>query len=244
MLTGMPPATSGTVSAGTRDFSRPDYVVLGMIRLGARSGYEIKQAVELSIRFFWTISQAQIYPSLERLEAAGLVEGCSEPLGKRQRRTFQITEAGESALREWLQRDEPMPFELRDVGMVKVFFADALDGDEALSLVDLTQATKRGTSGHPALDRAGRPTQRGRRQCASRPDPSNGDCLPPGHDRRLRRLRARGGRLVEAVSGWLPDRRALIPGETLRRPVGPSAIPQSRGRRRRKRTEVRSPPRG
>ena len=135
MLTGMPPATSGTATSGTRDFSRPDYVVLGMIRLGARSGYEIKRAVELSIRFFWTISQAQIYPSLERLEAAGLVEGCSEPLGKRKRRTFEITEAGETALREWLQRDEPMPFELRDVGMVKVFFADALDVDEALSLV-------------------------------------------------------------------------------------------------------------
>jgi PadR family transcriptional regulator AphA len=136
MLTGMPPATSTRVTAGTREFSRPDYVVLGMVRLGARSGYEIKQAVELSIRFFWTISQAQIYPSLERLEAAGLVEGCSEPLGKRQRRTFQITEAGETALREWLQRDEPMPFELRDVGMVKLFFADALNGDEALSLVN------------------------------------------------------------------------------------------------------------
>lgn len=136
MLTGMPTATSHRETAGTREFSRPDYVVLGMVRLGARSGYEIKRAVELSIRFFWTISQAQIYPSLERLEAAGLVEGCSEPLGKRQRRTFQITEAGETALREWLQRDEPMPFELRDVGMVKLFFADALDGDEALSLVD------------------------------------------------------------------------------------------------------------
>jgi PadR family transcriptional regulator, regulatory protein AphA len=135
-LTGMPPATSTRVTAGTREFSRPDYVVLGMVRLGARSGYEIKQAVELSIRFFWTISQAQIYPSLERLEAAGLVEGCSEPLGKRQRRTFEITEAGETALREWLQRDEPMPFELRDVGMVKLFFADALNGDEALSLVN------------------------------------------------------------------------------------------------------------
>ena len=132
----MPPATSDRVTTGTREFSRPDYVVLGMVRLGASSGYEIKRAVELSIRFFWTISQAQIYPSLERLEAAGLVEGCSEPLGRLQRRTFQITEAGETVLREWLQRDEPMPFELRDVGMVKLFFADALDGDEALSLVD------------------------------------------------------------------------------------------------------------
>jgi DNA-binding PadR family transcriptional regulator len=124
------------VKGGTWELGRPDYVVLGMIRLGARSGYEIKQAVELSIRFFWTISHAQIYPSLERLEAAELVEGCSEPLGKRQRRTFEITEAGETALREWLQRDEPMPFELRDIGMVKLFFADALNSDEALSLVN------------------------------------------------------------------------------------------------------------
>ena len=185
MLTGMPPATSGRMTAGTREFNRPDYVVLGMIRLGARSGYEIKRAVELSIRFFWTISQAQIYPSLERLEAAGFVEGCSEPLGKRQRRTFQITDAGETALREWLQRDEPMPFELPRRRNGEGLLRRCLGRWRSALARHLTQATKRGTSGHPALDRAGRPTQRGRRQCASRPDPSNGDCLPPGHDRRL-----------------------------------------------------------
>ena len=135
----MPNATSTGVRDGASGLSRPDYVVLGMIRLGARSGYEIKQTVELSIRFFWTISQAQIYPSLERLEAAGLVKGCSEPLGKRQRRTFEITGAGETALREWLQRDEPMPFELRDIGLVKLFFADALDRHEAMALLSLVK---------------------------------------------------------------------------------------------------------
>jgi DNA-binding PadR family transcriptional regulator len=69
----------------------PTCVVLGMVRLGARSGYEIKQLVDSSIRFFWTISQAQIYPSLERLELDGLIEGRAEPLGKRRRRIFGIT---------------------------------------------------------------------------------------------------------------------------------------------------------
>jgi PadR family transcriptional regulator AphA len=113
----------------------PDYVVLGMVRLGARSGYEVKRAVELSIRFFWTISQAQIYPSLERLERAGLLTGREEPQGKRPRRVFEITSAGEAALREWLGRQEAMPFELRDVGMLKLFFADAQDGEEALALL-------------------------------------------------------------------------------------------------------------
>jgi DNA-binding PadR family transcriptional regulator len=106
-----------------------------MVGLGARSGYEIKQMVELSIRFFWTISQAQIYPSLELLEQAGLVEGHSEPQGRRPRRVFQITESGEIALKDWLVRQEPMPFELRDIGLVKLFLADALDTPDALTLL-------------------------------------------------------------------------------------------------------------
>ena len=60
-----------------------DYVVLGMTGLGARSGYEIKRTVERSIRFFWTISPAQVYPSLAKLEQAGLLSGRDEPGGER-----------------------------------------------------------------------------------------------------------------------------------------------------------------
>ena len=118
-----------------RALDAPAYVVLGMVRLGARSGYEIKQAVELSIRFFWTISQAQIYPSLQLLEREGLVTGHSEPQGRRPRRVYEITRTGETALKQWLQREESMPFELRDVGLLKLFFADALDRPGALALL-------------------------------------------------------------------------------------------------------------
>jgi PadR family transcriptional regulator, regulatory protein AphA len=108
-----------------------DYVVLGMVGLGARSGYEIKQTVELSIRFFWTISPAQVYPSLAKLERAGLLLGRDEPQGNRPRRVYERTPAGGRALRDWLKRTEPMPFELRDIAMVKLFFADALDSADA-----------------------------------------------------------------------------------------------------------------
>lgn len=121
--------------SGLAELGAPAYVVLGMVHLGARSGYEIKQAVENSIRFFWTISQAQIYPGLQLLEAAGLITGRADPQGRRPRRVFETTRAGEAALRDWLTRDEPMPFELRDTGMLKVFFADALDREQALTLV-------------------------------------------------------------------------------------------------------------
>lgn len=130
------PAKTTHEAARRSELGAPDYVVLGMVRLGARSGYAIKQTVEHSIRFFWTISQAQIYPSLERLERLGLLQGRSEPQGHRPRRLFEITKAGEAALRDWLGRPESIPFELRDVGMLKLFFADALDRDHALSLLE------------------------------------------------------------------------------------------------------------
>jgi len=117
-----------------------DYVVLGMVRMGARSGYAIKQMVELSIRFFWTISHVQIYPALRLLEEHGLIEGRDEPRGKLQRRVYDITGAGERALAAWVAEAAPMPFELRDLGMVKLFFADAADETDADALLAAVRA--------------------------------------------------------------------------------------------------------
>lgn len=132
-----------TDQASGEALSPSAYVILGMIWLGRRSGYEIKQAVQLSIRFFWTISQAQIYPTLEALERNRLVEGHDEPQGRRRRRVYDLTHAGESALAEWLIDDEPLPFELRDTGLLKVFFADLLDRPSALKLIDKIQRRSR-----------------------------------------------------------------------------------------------------
>jgi PadR family transcriptional regulator, regulatory protein AphA len=129
---GMTGSSSGRVAAG---LSPPTYVVLGMVRLGARSGYEIKQMVELSIRFFWTISHVQIYPALRQLESEGLIVGRDDPRGRLPRRVYEITERGEQVLEEWVAEAEPMPFELRDLGMVKLFFADAVSDEQALGLL-------------------------------------------------------------------------------------------------------------
>jgi DNA-binding PadR family transcriptional regulator len=120
-----------------------DYVVLGVVGLGARSGYEIKQTVELSIRFFWTISPAQVYPSLAKLERGGLLTGRDQPQGNRPRRVYKRTQAGTRALRDWLKQAESMPFELRDIAMVKLFFADALDPADAHQLLARVKSRSR-----------------------------------------------------------------------------------------------------
>lgn len=117
------------------ELSPTAYVILGMLRLGARSGYDIKRWVEVSTRVFWTISQAQIYPTLAQLEELGLVKGRSEPTGKRRRRAYQPTPAGEQALREWLTNREPLGFDVRDVAALKLFFAGVLEPGDATELV-------------------------------------------------------------------------------------------------------------
>jgi DNA-binding PadR family transcriptional regulator len=151
---------AATGQGGTQaepELTPPAYVVLGMVRLGARSGYEIKQTVEQSIRFFWTISPVQIYPSLAQLDRAGMITGQAEPQGQRPRRVYEITQAGETALRQWLRRAEAMPFELRDIGLVKLFFADALGPGEAAELLG---AIRRRSEDRVATLRAIEPTAR------------------------------------------------------------------------------------
>jgi PadR family transcriptional regulator AphA len=110
------------------------YVILGMVRRQPRSGYEIKAAVDNSTRFFWAASYGQIYPELKRLSEAGLVEGVDEPRGERRRTVYAIAEAGEEALKEWL-RQPPQTYELREEGLLKLFFADVLSPAEAAEIV-------------------------------------------------------------------------------------------------------------
>jgi PadR family transcriptional regulator AphA len=107
------------------------YVVLGMLALGARTGYDIKGIVDRSTRFFWAASYGQIYPELRRLQDAGLVTGRSSPTGGRKRTEYALTDAGRAELLRWLARPPSMP-ELRDESLLKLFFADALPLEHAL----------------------------------------------------------------------------------------------------------------
>jgi PadR family transcriptional regulator, regulatory protein AphA len=110
-------------------------VLLAMIRNGRRTGYEIKQLVDVSTRFFWAASYGQIYPELKRLEQAGLITGEDEPSGGRQRRAYSLTRAGDEALDAWLRSDAEPLYELRDEALLKLFFSNELTDAERLALV-------------------------------------------------------------------------------------------------------------
>jgi PadR family transcriptional regulator AphA len=101
-------------------------VILGMIAFGKRTGYDIKAFVDKTTRYFWAASYGQIYPELKRLEDQGLVRGRPEPSGGRARTVYELTDAGAAALEHWLESGEETLSELRDEGMLKLFFSDSL----------------------------------------------------------------------------------------------------------------------
>src|SRR3954451_25104879 len=115
------------------------YVILGFVRNEPRSGYEIKAVVDNSTRFFWAASYGQIYPELKRLAEAGLLVGSDVPTGGRKRTVYEITADGEQELRAWL-RQPPQTFEMRDEGLLKLFFAEALPPGEAVAIVRAMRA--------------------------------------------------------------------------------------------------------
>jgi PadR family transcriptional regulator, regulatory protein AphA len=112
------------------ELSPTAYVILGMVSVHPRSGYEIKAAVDESTRRFWAASYGQIYPELKRLSEAGLVSGVDSPRGERRRTVYTITDAGLERLKEWL-RLPPETAEMRDEGLLKLFFSGVLEPTEA-----------------------------------------------------------------------------------------------------------------
>jgi len=113
----------------------PSFLILGMVRLGARSGYAIKKAADVSTRFFWPTSLAQVYPQLAQLEQAGLVTRREDPRGARVRSTYELTEQGNATLLAWLSSAREGAPQFRDEGMLRLFFADALPNEDQLALV-------------------------------------------------------------------------------------------------------------
>lgn len=115
------------------DLNATAKVILGLLDWQPRSGYEIKQLVDNSTRFFWSASYGQIYPELKRLEKEGLVEGKDKTQGARARTVYKLTRKGKRALHNWLE-EPPATYELRDEGLLKLFLSGGESGKRSAEI--------------------------------------------------------------------------------------------------------------
>ena len=100
------------------------YLVLGLLgREGPSTPYELERHVGATLGNFWSFPHTLLYSEPARLAGLGLVTETREHDGRR-RRVFTITEAGLHALQTWLDQPHGEPTELRDLGLLQLFFAD------------------------------------------------------------------------------------------------------------------------
>ena len=110
------------------------YLVLGLVaRAGEATPYDLKGLVSRSIGFFWSFPHSQLYAEPERLARAGLLREARERHGRR-RRVYSITDSGLDALREWLRAPVEQPIQVRDLGLLKLFFGEFVEPDAVVAL--------------------------------------------------------------------------------------------------------------
>jgi DNA-binding PadR family transcriptional regulator len=119
------------------------YLVLGLLaREGPSTPYELERHVRATLGHFWSFPHTLLYSEPPRLAGLGLVVEERETEGRR-RRVFAITSAGEQALRAWLDRPSDEPTELRDPGLLQLFFGDLAPAASRLRLAEQQLAIHR-----------------------------------------------------------------------------------------------------
>ncbi|MBG6099289.1 PadR family transcriptional regulator [Nocardioides luteus] len=117
------------------------FAILGLLARRACTGYEVAQRMRQPIGYFWTARHSQIYPELNRLDAAGLVEHeVIEGAGPRPTKRYRITGAGQDALAAWVVGDlEPQP--VRDLEVLRLWSIWTVEPAAADELVARLEAT-------------------------------------------------------------------------------------------------------
>jgi PadR family transcriptional regulator, regulatory protein AphA len=98
------------------------YVVLGLIeQMQPASPYDLKLAVAMGVGQFWSLPHTQLYAECARLAKAGLLAERREESGRR-RRIYRLNATGKEALDSWRAEPTGDLYELRDAGLLKLFF--------------------------------------------------------------------------------------------------------------------------
>jgi DNA-binding PadR family transcriptional regulator len=128
------------------------YVVLGLVAEGARTSYDMKQKTACSVGYFWNFPHSQLYAEPAHLVELGLLAEERE-IGGRHRRVYTLTPAGRNALDDWLREPTFEQTQIRDPGLLKLFFSEGMTPDELAALArDQAEAHKARLAEYEAMD--------------------------------------------------------------------------------------------
>src|SRR4051812_18166763 len=98
------------------------HIVLGLVAAaGGATPYDLKRIHAAGVGNFWSLNHAQLYAEPDRLAAAGYLS-IEQEKGGRRRKSYELTPAGRSALDAWLSSPTAEFTDLRDPGLLQLFF--------------------------------------------------------------------------------------------------------------------------
>jgi PadR family transcriptional regulator, regulatory protein AphA len=144
-----------------RPLTTTSYAVLAVLAIRDHSTYDLTRQMRLSLHYMWPRAESNVYAEPKRLLAAGLVDMREEWTGDRRRTIYSITEAGRSALAEWLASPSAET-RYESEALLKVFFAENGTRDDLLASIRAIRAEAAAAFDH--FQRAADPYERGEGQ--------------------------------------------------------------------------------
>jgi DNA-binding PadR family transcriptional regulator len=121
--------------------SSTEAAILGLLRLGERSGYDLSKMVRGSVGYFWSPAQSQIYSVLPRLVDAGLATRRGVRQARRpDKQVYRITKKGEGALEAWLNDPETERVAVKDPFLLKLFLGEFISREAVVAHIRKARA--------------------------------------------------------------------------------------------------------
>lgn len=159
--------------------------MLTLIGAGGATAHDLVDMTRRGARLYWSAAPSKIYAEPKRLERLGYVTSRREAGRTRERRRYALTEAGRTALREWIGSPSGFP-RIYHEAACRVLAADLADDATVLESVRGLREELDELSG--LLEEAERVTT-----------------SLPHRARNLRLVHSLGRRLVEAHAEWLDE---------------------------------------
>jgi DNA-binding PadR family transcriptional regulator len=108
--------------------SGTEAALLGLLRLGEASGYDLLKMVRGSVGYFWAPAQSQIYAVLPRLVSSGYATRRSiRQRDRPDKHLYRITADGEAALDRWLADPHTGAPVEKNPFLLKLFLGEFMD---------------------------------------------------------------------------------------------------------------------
>ena len=168
------------------------FVVLALVGRGGAGPHDLTRMMRRQGGLYWTSAESQWYAEPKRLERLGFLRSYKEPGKTRERTHYVLTEAGRSALCDWIAEPSTLP-RIQHEAIVRVLAGDLSDDETLLASLE----TLRGgiTTVRAQIDHA--------EQVAA---------TLPHRERYLRLVHRLGHALLDAHEQWLDEaERELAP---------------------------------